>query len=185
MKSIYILLTKSTTICSKIVYLATRSEFTHAAISLDSSFNELYTFGRKYSRLMLPAGFAIESVYNGILGSSDNMKCAIYELKISDKVYGNLVRILNYFELNRARYRYSIVGLPMCKFKKVYEREDYFFCSQFVYHALSESGAIAKNSEPSLVGPMDLSLLPEATEVFKGEIRSLRVNGLALSSMAT
>ena len=48
MKSIYILLTKSTTICSKIVYLATRSEFTHAAISLDSSFNELYTFGRKY-----------------------------------------------------------------------------------------------------------------------------------------
>lgn len=62
----------------KIVYLATRSEFTHAAISLDSSFNELYTFGRKYSRLMLPAGFAIESVYNGILGSSDNMKCAVY-----------------------------------------------------------------------------------------------------------
>ena len=95
MKSIYILLTKSTTICSKIVYLATRSEFTHAAISLDSSFNELYTFGRKYSRLMLPAGFAIESVYNGLLGSSDNMKCAVYELKISDKVYGNLVRILN------------------------------------------------------------------------------------------
>ena len=57
MKSIYILLTKSTTICSKIVYLATRSEFTHAAISLDSSFNELYTFGRKsvsYTHLTLP-----------------------------------------------------------------------------------------------------------------------------------
>lgn len=185
MKSIYILLTKSTTICSKIVYMATRSEFTHAAISLDSSFNELYTFGRKYRRLMLPAGFAIESVYNGVLGDSDDMKCAVYELKISEKVYNNLVRILNYFERNRSRYRYSIVGLPMCQFNKVYEREDYFFCSQFVYHALSESGAIARNSEPSLVRPMDLSLLPEVTEVFKGEIRNLRVDGLAFGNLAT
>ena len=57
MKSIYILLTRSTTICSRIVYMATRSEFTHAAISLDRNFDKLYTFGRKYKRLMLPAGF--------------------------------------------------------------------------------------------------------------------------------
>ena len=53
MKSIYILLTRSTTICSRIVYMATRSEFTHAAISLDRNFDKLYTFGRKLQK----AGF--------------------------------------------------------------------------------------------------------------------------------
>ena len=90
MKSIYILLTKSTTICSRIIYLATRSEFTHASISLDSSFNHLYTFARKYRHLMLPAGFTVESVYRGIMGDSDDMKCAVYELKISDKAYEKL-----------------------------------------------------------------------------------------------
>ena len=63
MKTIYILLTKSTTLCSKVVYLATRSEYTHAAISLDKNFDQLYTFTRKYKRLLLPAGFAVESVY--------------------------------------------------------------------------------------------------------------------------
>ena len=84
-------------------------------------------------------GFAIESVYNGILGSSDNMKCAVYELKISDKVYGNLVRILNYFELNRARYRYSIVGLPMCKFKKVCREKITFLFLGLSLHPSHES----------------------------------------------
>ena len=151
MKSIYILLTKSTTICSRIIYLATRSEFTHASISLDSSFNHLYTFARKYRHLMLPAGFTVESVYRGIMGDSDDMKCAVYELKISDKAY---------------------------------EREDYFFCSQFVYKVLTEAGAIKGTAEPSLVKPMDLSSLPEVREVFKDNIRALRVNSYAFGSIA-
>ena len=46
MKSIYILLTRSTTICSRIVYMATRSEFTHAAISLDRNFDKLHNADR-------------------------------------------------------------------------------------------------------------------------------------------
>ena len=184
MKSIYILLTKSTTICSRINYLATRSEFTHASISLDSSFNHLYTFARKYRHLMLPAGFTVESVYRGIMGDSDDMKCAVYELKISDKAYEKLVEILNRFEENRAKYRYSVLGLTMCKLNKAYEREDYFFCSQFVYKVLIEAGAIKGTVEPSLVKPMDLSSLPEVREVFKDNIRALRVNSYAFGSIA-
>ena len=66
MRSIYILLTKSTTICSKVVYMATRSEFTHAAISLNGNFDELYTFSRKYKRIILPAGFVTESIFDAI-----------------------------------------------------------------------------------------------------------------------
>lgn len=101
MKSIYILLTRSTTICSRIVYMATRSEFTHAAISLDRNFDKLYTFGRKYKRLMLPAGFVRESVYDGLLGDSDDMRCAVYEIKISDISYKRLTNFLSHMEKTR------------------------------------------------------------------------------------
>ena len=101
MKSIYILLTRSTTICSRIVYMATRSEFTHAAISLDRNFDKLYTFGRKYKRLMLPAGFVRESVYDGLLGDSDDMRCAVYEIKISDISYKRLTKFLSHMEKTR------------------------------------------------------------------------------------
>ena len=178
MKTIYILLTRSSTICSKIVYLATRSEFTHAAISLDKNFDELYTFGRKYKRLLLPAGFVTESVYEGLLGDADDLKCAVYELRIHDSSYRRLVRFLRYMERNKDKYRYSILGLPLCKLNVKYERRGYFFCSQFVYYALSASGTVEQTAEPSLVQPMDLPALTEAREVFRGRICDLRSMGL-------
>lgn len=178
MKSIYILLTNSTTLPSKIIYMATRSEFTHAAISLDNNFDKLYTFARKYRHLMLPAGFTRDSIYEGIMGSSDDMRCGVYEIRVNELVYKNLVKILNKIEKNQDQYRYNVLGLPMTKFNKAYEREGYFFCSQFVYHALSESGAIKKEKTPSLVRPMDLTELPEAEERFKGDIKNLRVQGV-------
>ena len=101
MRSIYILLTKSTTICSKVVYMATRSEFTHAAISLNGNFDELYTFSRKYKRIILPAGFVTESIFDGIMGDSDNMDCAVYEVRTSKSCYRKLERILSHMENNK------------------------------------------------------------------------------------
>ena len=100
-KSVYILLTKSTTICSKMVYMATKSEYTHAAISLDNSFDGLYTFSRKYKRLLLPAGFVRESVYDGIMGDSEDMDCAVYEVEVSNHTYKKLVRLLNHMEYHK------------------------------------------------------------------------------------
>lgn len=174
MKSIYILLTKSTTICSRIVYMATRSEYTHAAISLNGHFDDLYTFSRKYKRAILPAGFVRESVYAGLMGDSDNMDCAVYELTVDRRTYKKLKRLLAHMEYNKDKYKYSIMGLPMCHFNRKYERKGKFFCSQFVYYALSKSGAVAKTAEPSLVKPMDLCQLPEAREIFRGQISQLR-----------
>lgn len=176
MKTIYILLTKSTTICSKVVHLATKSEYTHAAISLDKNFDKLYTFSRKYKRLLLPAGFVVESAYDGIMGDSDDMNCAVYELQISNHAYKKLVRLFRHMDYHKDKYRYSILGLVFNYFNKAYERKGYYFCSQFVHHALTHSGAIEKESESSLVRPMDFRELPEVKEIFKGNIRELRSN---------
>lgn len=116
---------------------------------------------------MLPAGFVRESVYDGLLGDSDDMRCAVYEIKISDISYKRLTNFLSHMEKNKEKYRYSILGLPMCKFNRKYERKGYFFCSQFVYYALSKSGTIERT--------MDLSELSEANEIFRGKIRELRI----------
>lgn len=176
MKTIYILLTKSTTICSKVVYMATKSEYTHASISLDKNFDKLYTFSRRYKHLLLPAGFVVESAYDGIMGDSDDMNCAVYELSISNDSYRKLVRMFRHMDYHKKKYRYSILGLPMCFFKKRYERKGYYFCSQFVHHALTESGAIKNETYSSLFRPMDFKELPETKEVFKGNIKELRSN---------
>ena len=176
MKTIYILLTKSTTICSKVVYMATKSEYTHAAISLDKNFDRLYTFSRRHKRLLLPAGFVVESAYEGLMGDSNDMNCAVYEIEISDKSYEKLLRLFRHMDYHKEKYRYSVLGLPMCFFKRRFERKGYYFCSQFVYDALTRSGAVEKNAESSLFRPMDFRELPETKEIFKGNIRQLRTD---------
>ena len=176
MKTIYILLTRSTTICSKVVHMATRSEFTHAAISLDTNFDKLYTFSRRYKRLLLPAGFVVESAYEGIMGDSNEMNCAVYELKIEDEAYDKLVRMLRHMDYHKLKYRYSILGLIFIFFNKLCERKGYYFCSQFVHHALTKSGAIEDTTCSSLIKPMYFKELPEAKEIFRGKVRQLRSN---------
>ncbi len=176
MKTIYILLTRSTTICSKMVYMATKSEYTHAAISLDKNFDKLYTFSRRYKRLLLPAGFVVESAYDGIMGDSDDMNCAVYELQISNHAYKKLVRLFRHMDYHREKYRYSILGLIFIFFNKSYVRKGYYFCSQFVHYALTESGAIEDKTCSSLFRPMDFKKLPETKEIFRGNISQLRSN---------
>lgn len=176
MKTIYILLTKSTTLCSKMVYMATKSEYTHAAISLDKNFDKLYTFSRRYKHLLLPAGFVVESAYDGIMGDSDDMNCAVYELQISNHSYNKLVRMFRHMDYHKEKYRYSILGLPMCFFNKRFKRKGYYFCSQFVHYALTEAGAIEDERCSSLVKPMDFRKLPETKEIFRGNMRQLRSN---------
>ena len=125
---------------------------------------------------MLPAGFVVESAYEGIMGDSDDMNCAVYEIEIEDQSYDKLVRLLRHMDYHKRKYRYSILGLIFIFFNKSCQRKGYYFCSQFVHYALTESGAIADARCSSLIKPMYFKELPEAKEIFKGKISQLRSN---------
>ena len=178
MKDIYILLTKSDTLFSKVIYRITRAEYTHASISLDRELTMLYSFGRKYRYSMLPAGFVHEDINRGVMGSSDTMKCALYRIRISDSSYSRLERRIRHMEANRESYRYNIMGIPLCMFGIARERRMHFFCSQFVSGMLIKSGAVKREQlgAPSLTHPSDLQRLPKASRVFEGTMAELRLS---------
>lgn len=174
MKTIYILLTRTNTMLSRCIHAATRNDFTHVALSLDRSFECLYSFGRKYKWSYLPAGFVKESVHGGMMGDSNDIACAVYKLRISKRSYKRLLHILAEMEQNMDDYRYNIVGLPMCFFHVASERQRHFFCSQFVSYVLIESGAVHIEKAPSLVKPMDFPALDGMEQIFQGSIGQLR-----------
>ena len=132
MKKVYILLTKSNTFCSKIIYQFTKGKYTHASISLDANFEEMYSFARKYRYAMLPAGFVRENLYSGIMGDSDDMNCAVYELEVTNLTYLKLKTLLGTMERNKDEYGYNIRGLLGCIFDKKLGKEKNFYCSEFV-----------------------------------------------------
>lgn len=174
MKTIYILLTRTNTILSRCIHAAPGNSYTHAALSLDDSFTQLYSFGRKYRYSYLPAGFVRESVTQGLMGASNDIDCAVYALKISNRSYKRLKRILGEMEAEMEVYQYNILGLILCLFGVANQRRRHFFCSQFVSYVLIQSGAVQFGKAPSLTRPVDFLELPGATRVFEGSIGQLR-----------
>lgn len=177
MKSVYIVLTRTNTILSKIIFTFTKSKYTHASLSLDKEFNCLYSFGRKYRHLILPAGYVKESIYEGVFGAFDNIACAVYEVKISNNSYARLCDLLNQMDIKGHTYRFNIIGLPLCwvGFKK--QRDAHFFCSQFVAHVLAEAGALDMGKDASLVRPIDFDTVlskKEIEKIFAGNMGQLR-----------
>ena len=65
MKKIYIVLTYTGTILSKIVKIYTRREFSHVSIALDEDLTKMYSFGRLYPYNPFLAGFVHEGIDHG------------------------------------------------------------------------------------------------------------------------
>ena len=57
-KTIYIMISRSTTIASRFIHWLTKKEYTHSSLSILDDLDEMYSFCRIYPRLPLPAGFA-------------------------------------------------------------------------------------------------------------------------------
>lgn len=185
MKPVYIVLTRTNTILSRLIYAVTKNKYTHASLSLDTDFRCLYSFGRKNPKLLLPAGFVKESIYEGVFGAFENIHCAVYKVDVSDENHAKLCDLLNTMELKGHTYRFNILGLPLCLigFKK--KRDVHFFCSQFVAYALAESGALDMGKDCSLVRPIDFHKSPDIEQIFAGNIGQLRqlVEGMGLNGV--
>ena len=174
MKEIYILLTNSHTLISKAIYLTTGAEYTHAALAIDKDLTMLYSFGRKFKWSMVPSGFVREGINHGVMGDSENMRCALYTLTISDASYQRLANRLRHMEARRDCYKFNYFGLPMCGFGWKSGKKHVFFCSQFVCHVLQKSGAIDHHKHPSLTHPVDFQKLKCARKIFEGKISEWR-----------
>ena len=66
MKTIYILLTRSGTLLSKLVYAATGANYTHASMAFDAELSCLYSSTRKNGYTMFPAGPSKEYLNKGV-----------------------------------------------------------------------------------------------------------------------
>lgn len=173
MKTIYILLTKSSTILSRIVHLVTSDTYTHASISFDASLQPLYSSSRKNGRTLFPAGPCTEQFHRGYYQKHPFTPCALYQLQVSDEVYlaakKEVERIVAYSDV----YSFNIIGLVFCQFNIPLKRRWHFFCSQFVGEILQRSEAVCLPKHTSLMRPSDYMELPELVCLYKGRLNEL------------
>lgn len=174
-KHLYIVLTRTNTILSRLIRLLKNDEFTHAAIALDKDLKEMYSFGRKYALNPFIGVFKRETIDEGVYKFHKNVPCMILQLYVSEKQYENAQELVNHFRCNRRLYKYNYKGLLHSLFHVESYEEDRFLCSEFVYYVLKESDIVDLQISRNLVRPHDLMSL-QGDITYKGNLRHFKKN---------
>jgi hypothetical protein len=188
MKNIYVILTKSPTVLSRVIALTESTAYTHSSIAFTPDLETMYSFGRKYPRNPFIGVFKTENVHAGFHKLCKTLPGVVLELPVSDEQYSAASRLVAAFMRGRELYRYNYSGLFLNFLRMgdlISENRRRFFCSEFVYHVLRSSGICDFNQPRWLVKPHDFLKLP-AREIFRGDLKSyhhMRSRGFRLANM--
>ena len=171
-KKIYIVLTHTYSIVSKIIKSITKEKYSHISISLDEKCNKMYSFGRKYRYFALYGVFKKEDLKKGIFKNKNSI-ISIYELSISKEKYDNIVNKIKTIE--KENKGYNIIGLLLAKFKVKLHRKKYY-CSEFVYEVLSSDDVGILNKEVILFKPEEIVNNINCKKIYEGKIRDFIKN---------
>ena len=172
MKKIYIIISTTGTILSKIIRTYTRDEFAHASISLDKELKQIYSFGRLNPYNAFHGGFVHEYIDKGTFKRFKNTVCNIYELEIEDNQYEKIKDKIKLFSEKKDNYKFNTKGLFAVGFNKRIQRENYFYCAEFVKYVLDE--AEIKLDLPEMIRPEDLKKIGEDKVIYKGLLREYK-----------
>ena len=95
MKEIYIILTHTGTVLSRIIRCYTKDEYSHVSIALDKNLENMYSFGRLNPYNPFFGGFVHEKVNEGVYKRFKNTKTCIYSLEIEDSKYRKIEKTIN------------------------------------------------------------------------------------------
>lgn len=172
-KRIYLLLTDTNTLLTKLIKLYTKKPYNHASIAFNSGLTEVYSFGRKRPRNPFIGGFVKEDVRSSLF---KHASCSLYSLRVTEEEWKKMYDHIQEMEKEKENYRYNFLGLFGFLFNRPFHRERAFFCSQFVASVLEKGNSVNKNQELSLIKPSDLPFLTDFQFVYEGSLRDY-VNG--------
>ncbi len=175
MKQIYVVLSQTGTVLSRILKSLTHDMYNHASISLDPSLETMYSFGRLNPYNPFIGGFVIEGKNHGTFKRFFKTKAIVLELSITDDKFHEIEKYLAFLVEHRYEYKYNYWGLFLALFKKNYAPGNRFYCSQFVRHCLEAFNIENIDEIPKIVKPMDFLSLNNKRIIYNGVLKDYRL----------
>ncbi len=178
MKKLYIVLTRTASVLSRVINVVKNSEYGHVSISLDKDLNRLYSFGRLNPYNPFIGGFVKEGIETGTFKRFKDTTCLVMEINVTDEQYENAERIIENFYANKEAYKYNVEGLFLAALGIKLDRPDKFYCSEFVKYLLMS--VQYEYDFPEIIAPCDFQEL-ESKRIYEGYLRDYRKNSQILS----
>lgn len=175
MPSIYILLTKTNSKLSKAIACRTKETYVHASIITSNYLEYGYSFSRRKITNPIIGGFVKEE-YSVWVDYFKDVQCCIYELEVTKAQYKKIKEIIKSFDEEKEKYKYHFLGLVGQSFHIDIERKNRFFCTQFVAHVLTESGALELNKLPIHTRSEDFKNHEKLTLIYEGPLEPVLYN---------
>lgn len=174
MRKIYIILTHTGTVLSRIIKYYTKDEFSHVSIALDSDLKEMYSFGRLNPYNPFWGSFVHEEINRGTFKRFKRTKAKVYSLFVTDEQYEKSRKIITYFNENKEKYKFNILGLICVSIHKKIKRKNSFYCAEFVKHVLKASGISEVNDLPQIIKPEDFKQMQGLRLEYEGLLRKYK-----------
>ena len=172
-KNIYIVLTYTGTIISKIVKFYTREEFSHVSIALDEQLEEMYSFGRLHPYNPFIGGFVKEGIDIGTFKRFKKTKTEVYSLQLTEVQYQEIQKLIYRMKKKHKLYKFNCIGLFAVAINYRYRKKNSFYCAEFVKYILEQAG-IDMNI-PELVKPMDFKEIENLTLEYRGILSNYKI----------
>ena len=105
--SVYIVLSKTQTLPSRVIKLWTREPYAHTSLAMDVELKEMYSFARKHLHNPFDCGFINEDITTGVFGRDVQTTCRIGRLRVTKQQYEKIMEILEQFKSEKVFYRYN------------------------------------------------------------------------------
>ncbi|MCB7135739.1 hypothetical protein [Cellulosimicrobium marinum] len=168
--NIYLVLSKSRTVLSRTIALATRDDFTHASIALDPGLDLMFSFGRRRAANPFVGCFRRERFDEGLYRGMDTVPGAVIEIPVTAQQHEAVCARISEFLLDSHAYSYNATGLVSVLIGRGSEDDTRFFCSEFVYHVLHGAGVCDLGVARWQVRPQMLLDVP-GDVVFRGDLK--------------
>ena len=171
-RKIYIVLSQTGTVFSRVLKLFTGAEYNHASISLSPTLDKMYSFGRLNPYNPFRGGFVEEGKNIGTFRRFDRTKALVLELKVSEEDYYSIKFFIEYLLKNRKKFHYNYWGVFLACFKKDIAPKNRYYCSQFVRACLAMFNIENSVSLPNIIKPIDFLKLNNKQIVYKGYLKN-------------
>lgn len=170
MKKIYVVLSYTGTLLSKVIRLRTHDEFAHISISLDKKLNKMYSFGRLNPYNAFIGGFVQESPKYGTFKRFKKTYVQIYEIEVTKaQIYKMKKKILE-IKLNKKDYKFNVLGMFLASLNIDWKQNKSYYCAEFVKYILQE-GELDIENLPKVVSPEAFKVLKNANVIYKGYLQ--------------
>lgn len=159
-KYLYIVISQTGTLLSRILRLVTGAEYNHASISVSKDLNQMYSFGRRHPYNPFWGGFVMETPDTGTFKRFSNTKALVLAVETTDEQYKKICDFLSYMYSHKDDYHYNYIGLCLAAFHIKCRKNNCYYCSEFVGDILSKYQVTGVNSLGSIIQPINFLDLP-------------------------